>query len=307
MPDLTPNKTPDPTRDTSRDTGTSPDAVPGVPVDDHRPAGDRARATKAGDAARTAEAVRAADAARSAHTARSADTAPSAEAARSARTAGPAETALPGEAGRSGEAAAPGGAALPGETVLPGERGRTTSADPRGTTRGTTAVEEQTPPGTGFETGGAARGRAAGSGRDAGPLSASEEGAPPRHREAGAADTVTGRAPTTAAAHAGPGGHGESLLPDDECDRIASRMRHAVVGFVDGPRDAVAEADRVLEELAARFTDAVDQRRRTLRGSWQPAEGGKDRSSATATATDTEQLRLALRDYRELTERLLHL
>ncbi|WTX92647.1 hypothetical protein OG440_26170 [Streptomyces sp. NBC_00637] len=192
---------------------------------------------------------------------------------------------------------------MPGETVLPGERGRT-SAEPRGTT----AVGEPTPLGSDFgagSAGGAARGRAAGAGRDAGPLSASGEGAAPRHRDAGAVDTVTGREPTTAAAE--HGGHGESLLPDDECDRISSRMRQAVVGFVDGPRDAVAEADQVLEELAARFTDAVDRRRRTLRGSWQSGEGGKDRSAQAATAADTEQLRLALRDYRELTERLLHL
>ncbi|MGW1274686.1 hypothetical protein [Streptomyces sp. NPDC002491] len=104
-----------------------------------------------------------------------------------------------------------------------------------------------------------------------------------------------------------------SLLPDEECDRIATRMRHAVVGFVDGPRDAVAEADEVLEELAGHLTEAVDRRRRALRGSWQQeggaakAGGGKDRGPAVATAVDTEQLRLALRDYRELTERLLHL
>ncbi|MER5192985.1 hypothetical protein [Streptomyces sp. NPDC002884] len=195
---------------------------------------------------------------------------------------------------------------MPGEAVLPGERGRT-SAEPRGTA----AVAEPTPLGSDIGPGAAARGRAAGAGRDAGPLSTSGEGAPPRHRDTGATDTATGREPTTAAtehgSHAGHAAHGESLLPDDECDRIASRMRHAVVGFVDGPRDAVAEADQVLEDLAARFTDAVDRRRRTLRGSWQPAEGGKDRSAQAATATDTEQLRLALRDYRELTERLLHL
>ncbi|MGW2613948.1 hypothetical protein [Streptomyces sp. NPDC001500] len=99
-----------------------------------------------------------------------------------------------------------------------------------------------------------------------------------------------------------------SLLPEEECDRISARMRQAVVGFVDGPRDAVAEADEVLEELAARLTDVVDRRRRTLRGSWhQQAEGGKDKAASAATAVDTEQLRLALRDYRELTERLLHL
>ncbi|MER5433385.1 hypothetical protein [Streptomyces sp. NPDC002588] len=111
---------------------------------------------------------------------------------------------------------------------------------------------------------------------------------------------------TTAPARAGTGdGHGSPLLPADESDALGSRMQHAVVGFVDGPRDAVAEADHVLEELTARFTDAVNQRRRTLRGSWQSAEaGGK---GETATTTDTEQLRLALRDYRELTERLLHI
>jgi hypothetical protein len=106
-----------------------------------------------------------------------------------------------------------------------------------------------------------------------------------------------------------------SLLPDEECDRIAGRMRHAVVGFVDGPRDAVAEADEVLEELAGHLMEAVDRRRRTLRGTWRQeggaggtkAGGGKDRGPAAATAVDTEQLRLALRDYRELTERLLRL
>ncbi|MDR6973573.1 hypothetical protein J2X68_000242 [Streptomyces sp. 3330] len=290
MPDLTPNKTPgttrntapngtpNPTTDTTRDPDAIPDPVTGPIADpitsgtaEHRrPAGDRARATKRGDT------VRAAD------------------------TARPAEAARTGDTVRTGEAASPGTTALPGEAVLPGERGRT-SAEPRGTT----AVDEPTPLGSGLGTGAPSTGRAAGAGRDAGPLSASGEGATPRHRDAGAVDTVTGREPTaTAGEH---GGHGASLLPDDECDRIASRMRHAVVGFVDGPRDAVAEADKVLEELAAQFTDAVDRRRRTLRGTWQSGEGGKDRSATAATATDTEQLRLALRDYRELTERLLHL
>ncbi|WP_432042488.1 hypothetical protein [Streptomyces cadmiisoli] len=89
------------------------------------------------------------------------------------------------------------------------------------------------------------------------------------------------------------------LLPHDETDKLAQRLQHAVAGFVDAPRAAVEEADQVLEEIAGRFTEAVARRRRTLRGSWQAAEEG-----ATATA-DTEQLRLALRDYRELADRLL--
>ncbi|GCB49820.1 hypothetical protein [Streptomyces sp. NL15-2K] len=97
---------------------------------------------------------------------------------------------------------------------------------------------------------------------------------------------------------------GTPLLPHEESDKLALRLQHAIAGFVDGPRDAVEEADHVLEEAASRFTDAVTQRRRTLRMSWQMAEGG---AGKPATSADTEQLRLALRDYRELAERLLRL
>ncbi|MFC8141194.1 hypothetical protein ACFUKV_05415 [Streptomyces paradoxus] len=93
------------------------------------------------------------------------------------------------------------------------------------------------------------------------------------------------------------------LLAHEESDKLGSQLQHAVAGFVDGPRAAVEEADHVLEEIAARFTEAVTQRRRTLRHSWQSVEGGDSRSVSSA---DTEQLRLALKDYRELAERLLH-
>jgi hypothetical protein len=93
------------------------------------------------------------------------------------------------------------------------------------------------------------------------------------------------------------------LLAHEESDKLGSQLQHAVAGFVDGPRAAVEEADHVLEEIAARFTEAVTQRRRTLRHSWQSVEGGESRSVSSA---DTEQLRLALKDYRELAERLLH-
>ncbi|WP_319178360.1 hypothetical protein [Streptomyces sp. ID05-47C] len=111
----------------------------------------------------------------------------------------------------------------------------------------------------------------------------------------------------TGAAHGAQGARTAekpALLPHDECDKLSSRMQHAVAGFVDRPRDAVEEADHVLEDLAARFTDAVNSRRRTLRGSWQVTD---DKKGDAATAADTEQLRLALRDYRELTDRLLHI
>ncbi|MEU9155635.1 hypothetical protein AB0D59_35050 [Streptomyces sp. NPDC048417] len=91
------------------------------------------------------------------------------------------------------------------------------------------------------------------------------------------------------------------LMPNEECGQLERRLQHAVTGFVDEPRAAVEEADRAVEELSARFTDAVDRRRRTLRGSWQ--ETDRDHPGTA----DTEQLRLALRDYRELADRLLHI
>ncbi|MCX2922982.1 hypothetical protein [Streptomyces sp. NEAU-W12] len=96
---------------------------------------------------------------------------------------------------------------------------------------------------------------------------------------------------------------GAGLLPHDDCDKLSAQLQHAVSGFVDAPRDSVEEADHLLEELAARFTDAVTERRRTLRRSWQTAEVGE---GPNAAETGTEQLRLALRDYRELADRLLH-
>jgi hypothetical protein len=89
------------------------------------------------------------------------------------------------------------------------------------------------------------------------------------------------------------------LLPREECDKLAQRLQQSVSSFVDGPRAAVEEADHVLEEIAARFTDAVTERRRTLRRSWESTDEG------TSASTDTERLRLALRDYRELADRLL--
>ncbi|WP_405886602.1 hypothetical protein OG739_12055 [Streptomyces longwoodensis] len=106
----------------------------------------------------------------------------------------------------------------------------------------------------------------------------------------------------------GSEGHGvaadaPSLLSRDASDELAGRLRQTVVEFVDRPKEAVEEADRLLEELANRFTEAVTERRRTLRGAWHTDDTGKRGAGST---TDTEQLRLALRDYRELAERLLH-
>ena len=153
-----------------------------------------------------------------------------------------------------------------------------------------------TPPGRGDEGGFGAdsvpgRDKASGLGRET-----------ERGRDAGSG--AVGGVGTGVGGSSRPESHEARLLPHEECDKLSTRLQHAVAGFVDEPRSAVEEADHVLEEVAARFTDAVKQRRRTLRNSWQTGDGGRD--DKAVGAGDTEQLRLALRDYRELTERLLH-
>ncbi|MFG3143235.1 hypothetical protein [Streptomyces sp. NPDC048243] len=140
--------------------------------------------------------------------------------------------------------------------------------------------------------------------RDAGGVRRDTAGALPTSGSADGGTRTDGKAYGQGAAKDSAkesGKHGERLLPGDEYDKFSQRMRQAVGGFVDGPEASVEEADHVLEELASRFTEAVSQRRRSLRTSWQSGGEGK------ASASDTEKLRLALQDYREMTERLLHI
>ncbi|CAM5476117.1 hypothetical protein [Streptomyces griseomycini] len=192
--------------------------------------------------------------------------------------------------------------------------GAGTAPDARTAPGAGTAPDARTAPGAGTAPGtgtGLGAGTTPGAGTAPGVGTASGAGtAPGAGTGLGAGTTPgTGTAPGGDPAHHGPGHDGEGtegarprLLPHDDGDRISARLRHAVAGFVDAPRDAVEEADRVLQELTARVTDAVTERRRTLRRSWQAADA---EDGGSAAATDTEQLRLALRDYRALAERLL--
>ncbi|MFK8911444.1 hypothetical protein [Streptomyces sp. YS-3] len=81
-----------------------------------------------------------------------------------------------------------------------------------------------------------------------------------------------------------------ALLPTEERDKWALRLHRAVTGFIDEPRKSVEEADAVLGETAGRIAELVKERRPDL-----------------SAKSDTEELRLALRECRELTERMLEL
>ncbi|MCX4701135.1 hypothetical protein OG252_34980 [Streptomyces sp. NBC_01352] len=214
-------------------------------------------------------------------------------------TSGPGAEGAPRDGKPRGRSAVP--AAAPGRDPVTGEK-------VPGNVRATGA---ETGRGRETESGGGFGGETA-TGRDA-PAPAGTPGAPapagtpaghgPSGTSSDSAPLVTG-SEQSHGSEQGQGSHGGRLLPRDESDKLSSRLQHAVTGFVDAPKSAVEEADHVLEEAAARFTDAVTQRRRTLRNSWQATDGGGTEGKP-ATSTDTEQLRLALRDYRELAERLL--
>jgi hypothetical protein len=89
----------------------------------------------------------------------------------------------------------------------------------------------------------------------------------------------------------------EPLLPSAERDEIVQRLRHAINTFADTPREALEEAESAYDEATAQLVNALAERRRLLRADWQDQD----------PETQSDELRHALRQYREITQRLLHL
>ncbi|GII77014.1 hypothetical protein Sru01_19960 [Sphaerisporangium rufum] len=94
-------------------------------------------------------------------------------------------------------------------------------------------------------------------------------------------------APVPGATAAAPDAAGGAA--DDRARELQQRWREVQAGFVDDPRDAVQQADRLVEEAVA----ALTARRQALADRWNKADDN-----------DTEQLRLALRDYRSMLQEL---
>lgn len=101
--------------------------------------------------------------------------------------------------------------------------------------------------------------------------------------------------PPPGAPHPGISYATDPFLDPVSRDHLTERLHHALTRFVDSPHEAIQEADRVYEEAARHITDALAHRRATLHAFLQ----------GQYTGTETEELRLALRQYREATERLL--
>lgn len=93
----------------------------------------------------------------------------------------------------------------------------------------------------------------------------------------------------------------ESLLAQDDRDRLAARLQHALGTFVRSPHEAVEEADVTFAEATTRLTAALVERRHAI------GAAHRDFGADTDTEAETEDLRTALRQYRELTLRLLRM
>ena len=79
-----------------------------------------------------------------------------------------------------------------------------------------------------------------------------------------------------------------------EPGEVRERWRETQGGFVDDPRAAVQEAEALATEVADALVAEIEARRSALRSAWSDGDG-----------SDTEVLRVALRDYRSFVEELV--
>ncbi|WP_051966287.1 hypothetical protein [Kitasatospora mediocidica] len=90
-------------------------------------------------------------------------------------------------------------------------------------------------------------------------------------------------------------------LDPEQVDRFRAQWHSIQAGFVDDPRQAVEQADALVAKSAELVAEAVAERRRRL-GGGDGVDGG---AAVDESGARTEHLRLALRQYRTLLERLL--
>ncbi len=86
----------------------------------------------------------------------------------------------------------------------------------------------------------------------------------------------------------------ELLFADDDLSRLRSRWDDVQAAFVDDPTECVQKADALVAEVVEQLTAGFSEARSRLEAQWAR---GEDAS--------TEDLRLALRRYREFFQRLL--
>jgi len=86
----------------------------------------------------------------------------------------------------------------------------------------------------------------------------------------------------------------ESLLSESDTNGFTARWREIQTGFVDEPRESVAQADALVADLMQQLAAGFSDERERLERQW---DSGDDVS--------TEDLRVALTRYRSFFDRLL--
>jgi len=100
---------------------------------------------------------------------------------------------------------------------------------------------------------------------------------------------ATGDAPAVAETSTG-----RALFADDELAGLRARWDSVQAGFVDDPRDCVHKADGLVSDVFDHLTTGFTEARSRLEENWARGE-----------EASTEDLRVALKGYREFFERLL--
>jgi hypothetical protein len=85
-----------------------------------------------------------------------------------------------------------------------------------------------------------------------------------------------------------------ALLPADFVQDLRTRWDRVQTAFVDEPRNAVQEADQLVDQAIKKLSDVFANERSRLEQQW---DRGDD--------VNTEDLRVALRTYRSFFQRLL--
>jgi hypothetical protein len=86
----------------------------------------------------------------------------------------------------------------------------------------------------------------------------------------------------------------QMLFADGELSGLRSRWTEVQSAFVDDPRDCVQKADRLVADVVDKLTAGFTEARSRLEEQWDRGE-----------EVSTEDLRIALKRYREFFERLL--
>jgi hypothetical protein len=100
-----------------------------------------------------------------------------------------------------------------------------------------------------------------------------------------------------AGAQSTPAGASESaseLFADDQLAGLTARWDNVQAGFVDDPRDCVQKADGLVSDVVKQLTAGFSDARTRLEEQWARGE-----------EASTEDLRVALKQYREFFQRLL--